>query len=61
MPSAPDALELVAELVGTTRAELIRAIVSASSRDWLRALRQQLRKQRELGQEDDTDPWDFTE
>ena len=41
-------------MLGTTRAELIRTIVKASHRDWLRALRRELAKQRELS---DDDPW----
>lgn len=55
--SGSDALAKVAELVGTTRAELVRAIVSASLRDWRRELRKQLRRQLELP-DDDIDLWD---
>lgn len=52
MPSAPDALDVLANLLGISRRELVRAIVDASHRDWLRALRRELRKQRELPEEE---------
>ena len=57
MPSAPDALDALAELLGTTRAEVVRAIVRASHRDWLRQLRRVLREQNELP-DVDSDLWD---
>lgn len=57
MPSAPDALDQLASLLGTTRAELVRAIVRASHRDWVRQLRKVLREQRELPDDDDDDPF----
>jgi hypothetical protein len=55
MASAPDPLDYLAKLLNTTRAELVRAIARASHRDWMRALKRELEKQRELDQED---PWD---
>lgn len=56
MPSAPDALDALAELLGCSRRELVEAIVRASHRDWLRQLRKVIRDQQELGGEDE-DPW----
>lgn len=48
MRSAPDALDALADLLGVSRRELVAAIVRESHRDWLRALKRELRKQREL-------------
>jgi ubiquinone biosynthesis protein UbiJ len=55
--SETDALDKLAQLLGTTRAELVRAIVRASSRDWQRELKRQLRRQLELPDQDQ-DLWD---
>jgi hypothetical protein len=55
IPRAGDALDELAKLLGTTRRELVAAIVRASHRDWLRALKRELQKQHELDQDD---PWD---
>lgn len=52
--TAPDALDALAELLGTTRRELVAAVVRASHRDWLRQLRKVLNEQEELGE---VDPW----
>lgn len=54
--STPDAIDLLCEVVGCTRAELVMAIVRESHRAWLRELRKVIREQQELGGEDD-DPW----
>jgi hypothetical protein len=40
-------------MLGTTKAELIRTIVKASTRDWMRVLRRELKKQREIFDEED--------
>lgn len=42
-------------MLGTTRAELVRTIARASHRDWMRVLKRELKKQREVF---DDDPWD---
>jgi hypothetical protein len=47
----------VAELVGCTRAELVKAIVKASVRDWIRSWRREMRKLEEPS-DDDFDLWD---
>jgi len=57
METGTDALDKMAELLGTTRTELVRAIIRASTRDWRRELRREIRRQREL-QDDDIDLWD---
>lgn len=53
MPSAPDAIDALAELLGVTRKELIAAIVRASHRDWQRTLRRELRKMQEIFDDDE--------
>lgn len=53
-----DELDELAKMLGTTRAELVKAIVRASMRDWKRTLRRELKKQLELGQDD---PWEEEE
>ncbi len=53
MRSVPDALDELARLLGISRRELVAAIVRESHRDWLRALKRELRKQRELDQEEE--------
>lgn len=40
-------------MLGTSKRELVAAIIRASQRDWTRELRRQLRRQRELNQLDD--------
>lgn len=57
MPSGPDPLDALAQLLGISRAELVRAIVRASHRDWLRQLRKVLKDQLELPDELE-DVWD---
>jgi len=57
VPSAADPLELLAQLLGITRRELVIAIIRESHKAWRRELAKQLRRQPELPDEE-TDLWD---
>lgn len=48
-----DAIDELAKLLGTTRRELVAAIVRASHRDWQRTLRRELRKMQEIFDDDE--------